>query len=220
MNEFGMPILVNMLGNIDVEILIDEGPDEETVMGDVFDLLMSLAQNNVPVPPAAIIEASSLPMSVKKKLQQMTQQVDPMQAQAKQLQIAGLDAEVKKKQAEVGKIQTTSILNVAKARTEGSPAPPPQPATPLQQAQQLADINETNATAQHKRASAEVLQHKALFQPLQTLADHAQQNATRSIDTMHQNADRMLDHFHQTADRASKEGIARMQAMKAQRAVE
>jgi hypothetical protein len=218
MNEYGMPILVNMLGNIDVEILIDEGPDEETVMGDVFDLLMSLAQNNVPVPPAAIIEASSLPLSVKKKLQQMTQQVDPMQAQAKQLQIAGMDAEVKKKQAEVGKIQTTSMLNVAKARTEGLPTVPPPPPTPLERAQQLADINETNATAQHKRASAEVLQHKALFQPLQTLADHAQQNATRSVDTMHQNADRMLDHFHQTADRASKEGIARMQAMKAQRA--
>jgi hypothetical protein len=106
---------------------------------------------------------------------------------------------------------------VAKARTEGLPTTPPPPPTPLDVAQRLADINETNATAQHKRASAEVLQHKALFQPLQTLADHAQQNANRSVDIMHQHADRILDHFHQTADRASREGIARMQAMKAQR---
>src|SRR5215471_7277596 len=218
MNEFGLPILVNMLGNIDVEILIDEGPDEETVMGDVFDLLMALAQNNVPVPPQAIIEASSLPLSVKKRLQAITQQVDPMQAQAKQLQLAGMSAEVQKKQAEVGKIQTGSMLNVAKARTEGLPTTPPPPPTPLQAAQQLADINETNATAQHKRASADVLQHKALFQPLQTLADHAQRNAERSVDTMHQNVDRIVDHFHRTADRASKEQIARMQAMRAQRA--
>jgi hypothetical protein len=218
LNEYGMPTLVNMLGNIDVEILIDEGPDEETVMGDVFDLLMALAQNNVPVPPQAIIEASALPISVKKKLTALTQQVDPMQAQAKQLQIAGLGAEVQKKQAEVGKIQTASMLNVAKARTEGLPTTPPPPPTPLDVAQRLADINETNATAQHKRASAEVLQHKALFQPLQTLADHAQRNADRGVDIMHQHADRILDHFHQTADRASREGIARMQAMKAQRA--
>jgi hypothetical protein len=68
LNEFGQPMLVNMLGNIDVEIKVDEGPDTETVMGDVFDLLMALVQNNVPVPPQLIIEASALPMSEKKKL--------------------------------------------------------------------------------------------------------------------------------------------------------
>ena len=233
-NEYGLPILVNMLGNIDVEILIDEGPDNETVMGDVFDLLMSLAQNNVPVPPQAIIEASTLPLSEKKKLQAMVGQVDPMQQQTKQLQIAGLGAEVQKKQAEVqktqaqvGHLQTGSMLNVAKARNEGSPDAPQPPPTPLDTAQKLADINETNATAQHKRASAETLQHKALFAPLQTLADHAQQNASRVVDTMHQNADRAvntmhqnadraLDHFHRTADRDAQAQLARMKAMKGQ----
>jgi hypothetical protein len=68
-------------------------------------------------------------------------------------------------------------------------------------AQQLADINETNATAAHKRASANTLDHKALISPLQLLADHAQRSADRTIDSLHRNADRATDSFHKNADR-------------------
>ena len=75
------------------------------------------------------------------------------------------------------------------------------PKSPLDIAQQLADINETNATAAHKRASANTLDHKALLSPLQLLADHAQRNVDRQTDTSHRNADRMLEHFHRNADR-------------------
>jgi hypothetical protein len=202
LNEFGLPVLVNMLGNIDVEIKIDEGPDNETVMGDIFDLLMALSQNNVPVPPAAIIEASTLPLSEKKKLQQMISQPDPMKQQASQLLMQDKAADIQKKQAEVGKIQTAAMLNVSKARTQGTPPPPPPPQTPLQTAQQLADINETNATAMHKRASAQSLYHKALLSPLQLLGEHAQRNADRHGEVV----DRVLDHFHRSADRATDSG--------------
>jgi hypothetical protein len=189
-NEMGIPTLVNFLGNIDVEIKVDEGPDTETVMGDVFDLLMSLAQNNVPVPPSAIIEASNLPLSEKKKLQQMVSQVDPAQQMAKQLALQEKQADVGKKQAEIGKTNSQAMLNVAKARTEGAPAALPPPRSPLDVAQQLADINETNATATHKRASAASLYHKAMISPLQLLAEHAQRSADRAVDSAHRNADR------------------------------
>jgi hypothetical protein len=199
LNEFGLPMLVNALGNIDVEIKIDEGADNETVMGDIFDLLMALSQNNVPVPPQAIIEASNLPLSEKKKLQMMVSQPDPQKQQIQQLLMADKQADIQKKQAEVGKIQSGAMLNVAKARTEGMPQAPPQPQTPLQTAQQVADINETNATAMHKRASAQSLYHKALLSPLELLADHAQQNADRHGEVV----DRTLDHLHRSADRAN-----------------
>jgi hypothetical protein len=192
-DEWGRPMLVNMLGNIDVEIKIDEGPDNETVMGDVFDLLMALSQNNVAVPPEAIIEASALPLSEKKKLQAMVNQPDPVKQAVTQALIQDKVADANKKNAEAGKAQTAGILNIAKARTEGMPdaqAPPP---SPLDVAERLANINETNATAQHKRASANSLEHKALLSPLQMLADHAQQNA-----------DRALEHHHRTLDRETQ----------------
>jgi hypothetical protein len=179
---------------------------------------MALAQNNVPVPPAAIIEASYLPLSEKKKLQQMVAQVDPVQQATQQLGVQQLQANVGKTQAEAqklsadaGKAQTGAVLNVAKARTEGMPNAPAAPPTPLDQAQQIANINETNATAMHKRASATGLYHKALLTPLQTMADHAQQNANRTVaivqgnaDGFHRTQDRALDDFHRSADREVK----------------
>ncbi|MET3995036.1 hypothetical protein ABID65_006702 [Bradyrhizobium sp. S3.9.2] len=205
----GLPTLVNMLGNIDVEIRVDEGPDTETVMGDVFDLLMALAQNKVPVPPQAIIEASALPLSEKKKLQAMVAQNAPQQQMAEQLQLQGAAATVQKTQAETaklnaeaGKAQTGGLLNMAKARTEGMPGAPPEPKSPLDIAEQLADINEKNATAMHKRATSAGIEHKALLSPLQLLAQHAQQNAERASSDLHQHLDRGLDDFHRTEDRA------------------
>jgi hypothetical protein len=206
--------LVNYLGNIDVEIKIDEGPDTETVMGDIFDLLMALAQNNVPVPPAAIIEASNLPISEKKKLQQMVNTPDPTKVQAQQLLMQDKQADIGKKHADIGKTQSQTMLNMAKARTEGQPGAPPPPKTPLDIAQQLADINETNATAMHKRASATSLDHRALISPLQLLAEHAQRNADRNVDSAHRNADRLQDHFHRQADRQQQQQMA--QQMRAQ----
>jgi hypothetical protein len=202
LDPWGRPILVNMLGAINVEIKVDEGPDNETVMGDVFDLLMALAQNNVPVPPQAIIEASSLPLSEKKKLQTMVQQPDPVKMAATQAMIGKTQAEAAHLNAQAGNEQTKGMLNIAKARTEGLPkGGPPPPKGPLDIAQQIAEINETNATAAHKRASANTLDHKALLTPLQLLADHTQRNADRGLEHLHRTADRMADNFHRNADR-------------------
>jgi hypothetical protein len=217
LDQYGMPQLVNVLGNIDVEIKVDEGPDTETIMGDVFDLLMALAQNNVPVPPAAIIEASYLPLSEKKKLQQMVSQVDPAVAAQKQLGIQQLQANVGKTQAEAAKLnagvpkeQTAAQLNVAKAQAAVMPDAPPAAMSPLDTAEKIANINATNATAMHKRATAANIYHGALMSPLQMMADHAQKNADRSVaiiqrnvDTAHQNADRLMSNQHQNADRAA-----------------
>jgi hypothetical protein len=223
LDEYGQPRLVNMLGNIDVEIKVDEGPDTETVMGDVFDLLMGLSQNNVPVPPQLIIEASMLPMSEKKKLQGMLAQPDPAKQAAQNALIGKTVAETNKLNAEAGKAQTAGQLNLVKAQTEGLPDGPPQPKTPLDEAEQIANINEKNATAQHKRAHADSLEHKALVSPLQLLAEHSQRNAdrfvtsveqiaNRKVDFLHRLADRDLDHFHRSADRESRERVARQQA--------
>jgi hypothetical protein len=60
----GTPILQNPLGSLDVDIIIDEGPDTVTQMQDVYQAL-----SNIPnVPPQVIIETANLPNSIKKKI--------------------------------------------------------------------------------------------------------------------------------------------------------
>ena len=202
LDDYGLPTLVNHLGNIDVEIKVDEGPDTETVMGDVFDLLMALSQNNVPVPPMAIIEASNLPMSEKKKLQAMVSQPDPAEEMATKLAMAEKQADIGKTQAEIGKTQSQTALNVAKARTEGAPGEGEPPKTQLDIMEQVATIDEKNATAEAKRAQARNTNETAKLGPLRLLADNAQRAADREMQAIERSKDRAIDNAHQNADRA------------------
>lgn len=213
LDPWGRPVLVNMLGNIDVEIKIDEGRDSETVMSDIFDLLMGLSQNNVPVPPQVIIQASGLPLTEKKKLITMLSQPDPAKEAAQSAIIQKTQAEAQKLQAEAGNAQTKGLLNLAKARTEGMPTGQPEPPkTPLDVMEQIANIREKEATAEHKRASANSLREKDKVSPLQLLAEHASRDKERFMTSAEKLADRRFEHFHRNADRDSKERQASMAA--------
>lgn len=50
----------NMVSGLDVDIEIEEGPDLSTLQSEQFDTLASLAKAGLPIPPDAIVEASSL----------------------------------------------------------------------------------------------------------------------------------------------------------------
>jgi hypothetical protein len=160
------PVLVNQLGSINVDIVISEGPATETVMGDVYDTLMALAQNKVPVPPAVIIETSSLPGEVKKKLTGMMSQPDPAAEMAKKLELQG-------KAAENEKTQSETMLNVAKARSEGAPEQPgEQPLPPeIRAAQAMAELRDKSASADHKRAQAAHLDAETALAPVRFVHD-------------------------------------------------
>lgn len=160
------PALVNALGSINVDIVIDEGPNTETVTGDVYDTLMALAQNNVPVPPAVIIETSSLPGEIKKKLNWMLTQPDPAAEMAKKLELQGKAAENDKTVAE-------TQLALAKARSEGGPDVSGEPPIPpqIRAAQALADVRDTEAAADHKRAQAAHLNVTTALAPVQFVHD-------------------------------------------------
>lgn len=103
-DEYGLPTIINALGALDVDIVLDEGPDTETVMGDAYDTLSALAQNGEPVPPEVIIEASALPRKIKDKmLKSMEQPETPEAQQARQIQVAGAVAKIQKTQAEAAR---------------------------------------------------------------------------------------------------------------------
>jgi hypothetical protein len=206
LDEYGIPVMVNALGNIDVEIKIDEGRDSESVMGEIFELLMGLSQNNVPVPPAVMIQASGLPLSEKKKLTAMLAQPDPVKQAAQQATIAKTQAEAAKLNAEAGNAQSKAVLNVAKAQTEGMPSGhPPPPKDTLDQLEQMASIKEKDATAEHKRALATSMSlQDQVLTPLQQLAEHAVKNRERFAASTEKMADRHFEGIHRAADRAVK----------------
>lgn len=116
----GVPTMVNALGALDVDIIIDEGPDSITLMQDVFETLMSLAQAGVQIPPEAIIEMSGLPGSMKKKLLGMIQQAQAQAQQVNPLQQAAARLELQQKQADVEETKARTVKTVADAHRAGA----------------------------------------------------------------------------------------------------
>lgn len=98
------PQLVNALGELDVDIILDEGPDHVNAQADAYENLTVLAGQGVQFPPDVVIELSSLPHSLKKKilgkLEQAAQQPSP-EMQAEQAKIMGQREQIalKKEQA-------------------------------------------------------------------------------------------------------------------------
>ncbi len=122
MGPFG-PQIVNALGSLDVDILIDEGPDTVNQMGDAYDTLTALAQKGAEIPPAILIELSPLMSSMKKKLLEMLNPTDPesqqKQQQMEMLQMKQAEADVMDKMASAKMKEAQAI----KALTEAN-APP------------------------------------------------------------------------------------------------
>jgi hypothetical protein len=116
-DEWGRPALVNAIGNLDVEILMDEGPNTANVMGDSFDLMSALALKGMPIPPPALIELSPLPRSEKDKLNALMNQTDPAKQQMQQATIDKTKSEAAKNMAQAQASQAD-----AQVKLQGAPA--------------------------------------------------------------------------------------------------
>lgn len=174
--QTNMPTLINALGALDVDIILDEGPDTITMQMANNETLAILAGKGVQVPPQVLIELSDLDSTVKKKIQQMLSQPDPMAEKAKEIALAG-------EAAKVDETQSKTALNMAKAQEAGMPQAggqekyelPPE----LQHEQAIAEINDRYASADHKRAQARHIDTQAALAPLELVAEHQQRNEDR-----------------------------------------
>jgi hypothetical protein len=109
----GQQQLVNALGSVDVDIILDEGPDTINAAADANETLKEMipAVAAIMPPPKLIalvdayIETSFLPSEMKQKYRQsgqQQQQPDPVQQQAQSIELAKGAAEAKDKLASAG----------------------------------------------------------------------------------------------------------------------
>ncbi len=67
-DQYGHPAIVNAIGSLDVDIIIDEGPDAVNLQADSMMVLQSLGPQFAQQFPEIALELSSLPQSVKKPM--------------------------------------------------------------------------------------------------------------------------------------------------------
>lgn len=117
------PQIVNNVGEIDVDILIDQAPDYASLRAEQFEALTNMASRGVPIPPQLIIEASEMPD--KKRLLEMLKP-DPQQAaMQQQMQMRAMDAEIGEKEANAERVRAAAAKDLAaipKLRAEATRA--------------------------------------------------------------------------------------------------
>jgi hypothetical protein len=107
----GLPRLVNAVGQLDVNFVLDEGPDEVNMMGDAYDTLVALTAQGANIPPTVLLELAPLQGQLKRKLLAMVNKEDPVAEQAKGLALAG-------EAAKVDETKSKTALNMARAQSE------------------------------------------------------------------------------------------------------
>lgn len=111
LDDMGIPRMVNAVGQLDVNFVLDEGPDEINMMGDAYDTLVALTAQGANIPPNVLLELAPLQGQLKRKLLAMVNKEDPVAEQAKQLAIAGEGAKVEE-------TKSKTALNLARAQNE------------------------------------------------------------------------------------------------------
>lgn len=125
MDQFGRPAIVNAVGALDVDIILEEGPDIGAMMQETYDMLKGYPPGTFP--PQVLIELSMLPRSEKQRILQMLnpppQPPNPMQEILARLQLEGAAADVAQKGANVRKTHAQSEQALATAAAKHAEAP-------------------------------------------------------------------------------------------------
>lgn len=174
----GYPTTVNALGSLDVDLILDEGPDTINAQQDVYETMSNvlptvgamLTPKQAQAAVGIVINSSGLDANSKKAWRDASQQqVDPMQQQAQQIQLEGEAAKVAETKSKV-------MLNTAKAHEAGMPDPQaPQQVEqpePFAADKMLAEIANLLASAEKSKATAEKTRMDTALAPAQ--AEHQQ----------------------------------------------
>jgi len=108
----------NETGKMKVDILIEDAPDTVTIQQEQFDKLVDLAKVGAPIPPDALIEASSLR---NKKIILEKMRGDPVrQQEEEEIRKTGVELDFGKKEADIQK----TLAQAAKTESEIKEPPP------------------------------------------------------------------------------------------------
>jgi hypothetical protein len=113
----------NDVSGLHVDIEVEEGPDLSSLQGEQFETLAGLAKAGLPIPPDAIVEASSLrnKESILKKMRGEDDKANPQLAQAQQ-QLQAMGQQMQAMQQELQQAQADMRAKFAEIAVKGRQA--------------------------------------------------------------------------------------------------
>lgn len=159
--QTGYPTLVNAIGSLDVDIIIDEGPDTINQMADAYDTLTILAGKGAEIPPDILIELAPLPMSVKKRLlEKLNPEPTPEMQMQKQIELKHGAGKADEAQASANLKKAQALKTMMEANQPPEMGQPENPALVNMEAlEKMGKAQDAFASADKKRAeTAKVVQ--------------------------------------------------------------
>jgi hypothetical protein len=155
----GMPTMVNQISQLDVDIIMEEGPDTINMMADTWEALSALAQNGAEIPPAILLElAPGIDASTRKRLIDKMSQPDPAQEMAKQLELAQVKGKIEDTAAATG-LKKAQTIDTLRGEQGGQQGPEEHPAVTQ------ANVENTMADTDLKRAQTMAQRVSAMLEP-------------------------------------------------------
>jgi hypothetical protein len=173
----GMPAITNALGSLDVDIIIDEGPDEINMQADAYDTLTAMARSGQPIPAEVVIELSNLQPSVKQRVLGTLKQTQQQQSQPNPLQAAQAQAELAQTQAGAQLKQAQAAKAMSEAQNPKQPTAP----NDLDVVKSVADIRNTDAQTAKTLADARKSNVEAQLKPIQAANEAARTQAQSNL---------------------------------------
>jgi hypothetical protein len=158
MNQWGQPTIQNMVGSLDVDILIDEGPDTANLMQDAYEII----KDDPTIPWQIKLKFMPMPESFRKTLEsdlaQQAQQPDP-KMQAEQIK------------AQATQQTSQASVQVAQVKAQAETYNAQQDALARQQDQQL---EREKAAAEREKIMIELqaFREKTHLEMVQSRQDH------------------------------------------------
>ena len=186
----GQPTLVNAIGELDVDIILDEGPDSVNMMADAYDTLTVLAQKGAEIPPDVLIELAPLPPSVKKRILDKLNPEPTPEAQKRQqieMQMGVETVKDKAASAQMKQAQAFKAMREAQVVQPEQPdiqtgGPEDHPVTIQTEAlEKQASAAQKTADAEKKRAETQKIYMDIQLEPQRMAMEHESQMQERAI---------------------------------------
>jgi hypothetical protein len=198
----GEPTLVNAIGELDVDIIMDEGPDQINMQADAYEVMNALAGKGGEVPTDILIELAPLPHSFKKRLLERLNPEPTPEAQQRQQVEMQMGVETVKEKAASAELKKAQAF---KAAREAAVVQPEQPDIQMGGGPQdhpltiQMDAMEAQAAAQQKMADAEkkkaetakIIQDIQL-EPQRMAMEHQANQQKMHLDAQNAQADRQM----------------------------
>lgn len=191
--QTGQPTMINAIGSLDVDVILDEGPDSITIAQETHETLSNVLQTVGPMltPQEAraavqiLMNTSAIPSADKKLFREASKQAsqpDPAQQQAQQITLAGEAAKVKETEANAGLKEAQTIKTMMEAN-----APPEQQSQtiempkPLEAEKTASEIRFNDAKVEQTLAQTFKTSQEARLAPEQMRLDAQNADADRQV---------------------------------------